>query len=140
MGGTAATYPELANYTKRRRYAADATHKTCTRCGAEKPLEAFSSLKGGALGRSSKCRECLNAMGKDYTRANREGKATRPRPDACEACHQPNTARRALHWDHDHATGAFRGWLCHGCNTAMGNLDDSIERLELLIQYLMRHR
>lgn len=41
--------------------------------------------------------------------------------------------------DHDHRTGANRGLLCHGCNLAIGHVDDSPERLRALADYLERH-
>jgi len=40
--------------------------------------------------------------------------------------------------DHDHATGKVRGLLCHGCNTTLGRMGDSIEKLKGLITYLER--
>ena len=33
------------------------------------------------------------------------------------------TLRRALHRDHDHTTGAHRGWLCYRCNNMVGNVE-----------------
>ena len=50
---------------------------------------------------------------------------TRPCPTHCEMCHR--TSKRALHLDHDHITGEFRGWLCGCCNTAFGRLGDDFE-------------
>lgn len=41
--------------------------------------------------------------------------------------------------DHNHATGAVRGLLCSGCNTAMGLVAESIPRLYGVIQYLEMH-
>jgi len=38
--------------------------------------------------------------------------------------------------DHDHATGKVRGLLCSNCNTALGMLGDSPERILALYQYL----
>jgi Recombination endonuclease VII len=77
------------------------------------------------------------------TRASRKFKGypapTRPCPDLCEACGRPPGAR-ALHLDHDHETGAFRGWLCHGCNRGIGLLKDSIEGVEKALAYLVRVR
>jgi len=38
--------------------------------------------------------------------------------DGCEIC--GNVPKRGgLHEDHDHKTGAHRGWLCHRCNRAL---------------------
>ena len=53
---------------------------------------------------------------------------TRPCPDHCEMCLRP-AGKRALHLDHCHTTGAFRGWLCGCCNTAFGRLGDSFEEV-----------
>jgi hypothetical protein len=38
------------------------TEKTCTFCHQTKPLEAFAPHPGGALGRTTRCRECLNEL------------------------------------------------------------------------------
>jgi hypothetical protein len=38
--------------------------------------------------------------------------------------------------DHDHATGLVRGILCHGCNIALGNVRESVDRLVGLTEYL----
>lgn len=62
---------------------------------------------------------------------------TRPRPDACEMCGGPATARR-LHLDHNHTTKKFRGWLCHYCNTDLGRLGDSVERVKQALVYLQK--
>lgn len=38
--------------------------------------------------------------------------------------------------DHCHETGEVRGLLCKACNVGIGNLGDSIERLQSAIEYL----
>lgn len=43
------------------------------------------------------------------------------------------------HFDHNHATGKPRQFLCGGCNTALGMLEENIERIAGLITYLCRH-
>lgn len=40
--------------------------------------------------------------------------------------------------DHCHKTGRVRGMLCHGCNTGLGKLGDSVENLQRAIAYLER--
>lgn len=67
----------------------------------------------------------------------REEAAGRPRPAVCEACSAPSD--RPLHWDHDHETGLFRGWLCQHCNLALGHARDSEWRLFALIAYLKKN-
>lgn len=56
---------------------------------------------------------------------------------ACAVCSR-TTAHR---WcgDHDHITGAFRGVLCHGCNSGIGLLGDTEPRVRAAADYLARH-
>jgi hypothetical protein len=64
--------------------------------------------------------------------------ASRPRPELCEVCGRPPNGKGTLHLDHCHATKAFRGWLCHGCNTALGWAEDDPSILRKLADYLDR--
>lgn len=42
----------------------------------------------------------------------------------CAICAKDVTANsRTCHLDHDHKTGAVRGILCAGCNTAVGHIE-----------------
>ena len=45
--------------------------------------------------------------------------------------------KKRLSLDHDHESGAFRGFLCHRCNAALGFAGDSSDRLLELAEYLM---
>lgn len=57
------------------------------------------------------------------------------REGLCEAC---KTYHEKLNLDHDHATGATRGWLCRSCNVALGHLKDDPARIVALLSYLKR--
>lgn len=52
----------------------------------------------------------------------------------CAAC----LRRTILVVDHCHETGKIRGLLCNQCNTAIGLLKESRQRMEALIRYVER--
>jgi len=67
----------------------------------------------------------------------REQMADHSRPDSCEACGGPGP----VYYDHDHSRGGkrigeFRGWLCCGCNTALGYAKNDPSILRKLADYL----
>lgn len=58
-------------------------------------------------------------------------------------CHNPScgkseTIAGRLHLDHCHVTGRFRGFLCRGCNHAIGFAEDSPAKLRALAAYVER--
>lgn len=64
---------------------------------------------------------------------------SRPMPLVCESCGRlPNGSGKRLHYDHDHTTNRFRGWLCSSCNTSIGGLGDTQEGLLKALDYLRR--
>lgn len=67
-------------------------------------------------------------------------KDCRPRPadGCCEACFKPVGADKLV-LDHDHVTGAFRGWLCQGCNIGIGALGDTLDNVHLALDYMAFH-
>jgi hypothetical protein len=63
----------------------------------------------------------------------------------CEICKQPEARRRkgsesptALCLDHCHKTGKHRGFLCHHCNTGLGQFKDNPKFLQEAIEYLKK--
>ncbi len=62
---------------------------------------------------------------------------TRPEPALCECCGRP-PCTQGMHLDHCHETGAFRGWLCSGCNMAIGRLGDNHAGIMQAATYLLR--
>ena len=82
-----------------------------------------------------RCSAEANRRSRLYKAAYRASRKAMLGP-ACEVC---GTTDR-LNWDHDHKTGEFRGTLCSQCNTAIGLVAESVERLKSAIRYLERKR
>lgn len=126
--------------------------KRCTSCGVEKSLQDFVKSKLGKLGRAARCKECASKAWRDNYKASQgryqatAWKAKRTRqvkelgviPDRCEVCGAKFFPGRHTgeQWDHNHATGKGRGWLCQGCNKALGSAGDNPLILSALAEYL----
>jgi hypothetical protein len=88
-------------------------------------FENDGSRYGSSVGRNSEM----------YQRRRRGfPEPTRPKPRLCEA----GCGRPARDLDHCHLTHAFRGWLCHQCNVALGMARDQPALLRALADYLER--
>lgn len=80
-------------------------------------------------------RSCLKTANIAYARRSKDGRRDVV-GGACEVC---GVILKQRFWDHDHATGDFRGWLCNGCNAALGFARDNPATLRALATYLERH-
>jgi len=61
----------------------------------------------------------------------------------CCICGQPPSGKGiagVLHVDHDHETGQIRGLLCMRCNTGIGCLGESVDRMRMASEYLLSYR
>lgn len=59
----------------------------------------------------------------------------------CEICGvSENKLKQRLHLDHDHKTGAFKGWLCGQCNVMLGMSGDSELILLRAISYIRKFK
>ena len=92
--------------------------------------------RGWRRRRSDDEREYNRKKSRIHWRKALEYAAGRKRPLVCDVCGKPPPGKSAMHFDHDHATMLFRGWLCHHCNVALANVHDDPELLEKLAAYL----
>ena len=127
--------------------------KLCTACKESKPLAFFNKNKNGKFGKHSICKECraersrfrysngdtyairlkklygLSVKEYDELYAEAEGQ--------CQCCGiKEKELNKRLAVDHCHSSGKVRGLLCGKCNTALGQLDDSLDKISSLYSYL----
>lgn len=78
------------------------------------------------------CKKCAGIKSKLVNKLRKDN----PYPDGSHVC--PICLKQASKYylDHDWATGEFRGWLCNGCNIALGLLKDDVNILNRAIGYL----
>lgn len=62
--------------------------------------------------------------------------AGRPKPNSCEICKE---SEFRIVFDHCHASGKFRGWICDRCNRVLGIVKDSPSLLKSLSIYLEKY-
>ena len=111
--------------------------RTCKRCARVLLITKFRTFHRARAGRqphrAHECNDCHRKSCADARAARvRGGTPT----ELCEIC----KSRPPVHCDHDHLTGAFRGWLCRMCNTGLGAFGDDIAGLERALEYLKRTR
>ena len=53
-------------------------------------------------------------------------------------CDWPGCEETSVHFDHDHETGEFRGFLCHCHNTGLGKIGDNLAGAAAAVQYLVK--
>lgn len=140
--------------------------KTCRECGHVGPLEDFKKAKQNKDGRGSQCKSCHTAYMRRYYSNNPKQLANNRRlcnkyvpnwkrhgltEDQYYAmlalhdgkCHSCRVAEVEV-VDHDHSCcggshscgKCVRGLLCKACNSALGHMQDDVERLNSLVRYL----
>ena len=127
-------------------------NKRCTQCGETKDISEFASAGKGK--KRAQCKPCLARKKREYYKRHPEKARRRnlrtyyginvetfdnmvtQQKGCCAACEKPT---ENLVVDHDHATGKVRGLLCHNCNIALGHFGDDTNRLQLAIDYLLKH-
>ncbi len=135
-------------------------NQTCTSCKCTKPVDAFYKRNNRPSGRQthSECKDCLKARASKRYHSDPErvldmqqcrlygitmDELAAMRKEAngiCQACERPGEGNyKRLVIDHDHKTGKVRGLICQKCNTVLGLVNDNINTLENLAQFITEH-
>jgi hypothetical protein len=106
---------------------------SCKRCGEQRDESDFGVCSRSCRGvrRRATCRFCKAAA---EAQRHRLAEIVGPQAHACEICRREGPTIL----DHDHTTGAFRGWLCRTCNLSLGRLGDDVAGVRRAIAYLLR--
>lgn len=144
------------------------TEKQCSKCRVIKPHSEFhvdrSNKRGFGLGYY--CKVCTNMASRvnhhrrkttdpefgikrrsQYTRrvygitSQQYDQLLRDQKSKCAICDIDLVAGTHLcHYDHDHITGNFRGFLCSNCNRGLGHFQESSKNLQAAIAYLEKYK
>ena len=134
--------------------------KTCGSCNTEYPFTYFyiSRSRDGYLKLEHQCKACTRVASmerkykKIYGMSDEDIKDLKTGVLTCKICNTelenprfalpPSTngnkkkPMNAAHVDHNHATGEFRGFLCHSCNVGLGCFKDNDALLEKALRYI----
>ena len=123
--------------------------KTCSVCRQSLSEDKFHkrTYKTGKIGLQSKCKSCCTEVRREKYYKPHSGIRQKLKlsqadvdrltaPGKCQVC--GSTKRLCI--DHCHDTEKPRGLLCHKCNTALGLLDDDVQRILKLSQYLAQSK
>ena len=111
---------------------------TCRDCGnllTEETRVMKSVSKKGKQYYLNRCRPCIS----NAELLLRRLKKQHPLPPLGSPCGCGGRIDK-LFYDHDHATGEFRGMLCRNCNSSIGMLGDSEVGLRQALAYLEQVR
>ena len=116
--------------------------KICIKCKELLPVVKFPWHSGKRY-RRTECTDCTKKLGKERKRL-RTLYNNPPINHICPICNRTedeckgegNKKNPAFVLDHNHATGKFRGWICHSCNRTLGGIERNIHLLNKFVEYL----
>jgi hypothetical protein len=117
--------------------------KKCAHCQQIKELKDFRKKLSQKDGFDYNCRKCSCQQSKESKYRVRYGITLQEKElkleeqkGLCALCGEKITSRVCV--DHNHRTDQVRGILCNSCNIGLGAFYDSVEKLNMAIQYLKR--
>ena len=109
--------------------------KECIRCEKIRPIGEFEKKKSERNIRNV-CIGCRKRNNKKAAHLKRAWLKTNVKPSLGTPCACCKNTKRKLVFDHCHEKNVFRGWICNRCNTAIGQLGDTLEGVMKAVRYL----
>lgn len=121
-------------------YCSKRKKKAWSNWNGERNPELEHGLEQTYQNHGCKCLECLKAHSiySLATRAMRKSGEILSYVQGITQCECCGREGSSMVLDHDHATGAFRGVICYGCNTGIGKLGDGRDGVVKALKYLDR--
>jgi hypothetical protein len=127
--------------------------KMCMSCDEIKPSKEFFKDKVCKDGFIRYCKECCKKHRKTPTQAKKTrlknvfnltleqySAMVQSQNGLCAICKQPPLEGRSLNVDHCHRTNKVRELLCHHCNVSLGLLKEDPERIQALLDYVLKYQ
>lgn len=109
----------------------------CYRCRQWLDGENFTIDRSRGSGKASLCRPCNSKRSIQSLYGITREQMERIETTHCPVCERPD---QIMHLDHDHSTGAVRGFLCSRCNVGLGLFCDDPDLIKRALEYLEAHR
>ena len=104
--------------------------RVCSKCGVEKPIEAFRISNHNSGWSRSGCYQCERDYARQLAVVRRNAP---PLGTVCEVPGCNSTENLCLH--HDHNNTAITATLCSTHNHAFGMFNDSLEAMKIFIKW-----
>lgn len=138
-------------YTKKlKKMRITSTHKQCRVCEELKPHNQFASKDGTSRKTETYCKQCRSFYGHERV-LKKYGMIIddyidlmKKQNGVCAICKREDESGKRLSVDHDHSCCSragscgkcIRGLLCSRCNKTLGMVEDNIDYLNSMIEYL----
>jgi hypothetical protein len=112
-------------------------HGACTECNLLRAKAHYNKVATDPDFKETRAKRRRDNVvrSRRHRQKRREEHAGRPKTSACEVCGSEGQTS----YDHCHFSGRFRGWLCGGCNQALGAVNDDPAVLRALADYVEKH-
>jgi len=105
----------------------------CNYCKKYKLKTKFRTDRYRKTGYKALCKKCYQLRRHSYRyKVPMDQLRVIKKQKKCPVCKR----KKNMRLDHNHTTGEYRGYICHGCNTSIGLMAENPKYLRRLAKYL----